>query len=128
MSDQESDSGATSGGAVPGGPTPGAPPAGAPSGPPPNIQQLVASKRLQQAQAQVGEVVDIMRVNVEKVLERDQKISELDRRADDLQEGASQFQQHAVKLKRKYWWENIKMWIIIGKILEFRLGNAQMYI
>jgi hypothetical protein len=34
---------------------------------------------------QVGEVVDIMRVNVEKVLERDQKISELDKRADDLQ-------------------------------------------
>ena len=88
-----------------------------PGGPPPNIQKLVASKRLQQAQAQVGEVVDIMRVNVEKVLERDQKISELDRRADDLQEGASQFQQHAVKLKRKYWWENIKMWIIIGVIL-----------
>ena len=96
-------------------PAPGAP--GAPGGPPPNIQKLVASKRLQQAQAQVGEVVDIMRVNVEKVLERDQKISELDRRADDLQEGASQFQQHAVKLKRKYWWENIKMWIIIGVIL-----------
>ena len=87
------------------------------AGPPPNIQKLVASKRLQQAQAQVGEVVDIMRVNVEKVLERDQKISELDRRADDLQEGASQFQQHAVKLKRKYWWENIKMWIVIGIIL-----------
>ena len=84
---------------------------------PKDIQKLVASKRLQQAQAQVGEVVDIMRVNVEKVLERDQKISELDRRADDLQEGASQFQQHAVKLKRKYWWENIKMWIIIGVIL-----------
>ena len=38
-------------------------------------------------------MVDIMRVNVEKVLERDQKLSELDRRADDLQEGASQFQQ-----------------------------------
>jgi len=109
MSDQESSS--PSGGPPP----PGAP--GAPGGPPPNIQQLVASKRLQQAQAQVGEVVDIMRVNVEKVLERDQKISELDRRADDLQEGASQFQQHAVKLKRKYWWENIKMWIIIGVIL-----------
>jgi len=86
-------------------------------GPPPNIQQLVASKRLQQAQAQVGEVVDIMRVNVDKVLERDQKISELDRRADDLQEGASQFQQQAVKLKRKNWWENIKMWLIIGVVL-----------
>lgn len=101
------------------GPAPeGIPPAtGKTGGPPANIQQLVASKRLQQAQAQVGEVVDIMRVNVEKVLERDQKISELDRRADDLQEGASQFQQQAVKLKRKNWWENVKMWLIIGVVL-----------
>ncbi|XP_059091335.1 vesicle-associated membrane protein 2-like [Tigriopus californicus] len=89
----------------------------APGGPPPNIQQLVASKRLQQAQAQVGEVVDIMRVNVEKVLERDTKIGELDRRAEDLQEGASQFQQQAVRLKHKSWWENTKMWIILGVIL-----------
>ena len=48
--------------------------------------------RLSQAQAQVGEVVDIMRVNVEKVLERDNKLSELDQRADNLQEGANQFQ------------------------------------
>ena len=52
-----------------------------------------------------------------KVLERDQKISELDRRADDLQEGASQFQQQAVKLKRKYWWENAKMWAVIALVL-----------
>ena len=48
--------------------------------------------RLSAAQAQVGEVVDIMRVNVEKVLERDSKLSELDQRADNLQEGANQFQ------------------------------------
>ena len=50
------------------------------------------NKQLAAAQAQVGEVVDIMRVNVEKVLERDNKLSELDQRADNLQEGASQFQ------------------------------------
>ena len=86
-------------------------------GEPPNIQQSVASKRLKQAQAQVGQVVDIMRVNVEKVIERDQKVSELDRRADDLQEGASQFQQQAVNLNRKYWWQNVKMWLIIGVVL-----------
>ena len=50
------------------------------------------NSRLSQAQAQVGEVVDIMRVNVEKVMERDSKLSELDQRADNLQEGANQFQ------------------------------------
>lgn len=50
-----------------------------------------------------------MRTNVEKVLERDQKLSELDDRADALQQGASQFEQQAGKLKRKYWWKNIKV-------------------
>lgn len=41
------------------------------------------NKRLQQTQAQVNEVVGIMRVNVEKVLERDQKLSELDQRVSE---------------------------------------------
>lgn len=57
-----------------------------------------------------------MRVNVEKVLERDQKLSELDHRADALQHGASQFEQQAGKLKRKEWWRNVKMMIIMGII------------
>nr|XP_023018338.1 synaptobrevin-1-like [Leptinotarsa decemlineata] len=69
--------------------------------------------KLEQAQQQVNEVVGIMRVNVEKVLERDQKLSELDSRADALQEGGKRFEQQAQKLKRKYWWKNIKMMIII---------------
>lgn len=71
------------------------------------------SKKLQQTQAQVDEVVDVMRTNVDKVLERDQKLSELDDRADALQQGASQFETQAAKLKRKYWWKNCKMWAIL---------------
>ncbi|XP_022244565.1 vesicle-associated membrane protein 3-like isoform X4 [Limulus polyphemus] len=75
----------------------------------PNLQHQAASKRVQQTQAQVDEVVGIMRVNIDKVLERDQKLSELDDRADALQQGASQFEQQAGKLKRKFWWKNCKM-------------------
>ncbi|XP_060130210.1 vesicle-associated membrane protein 2-like [Zootoca vivipara] len=90
----------------------GAPSPGA-AGPP--LQTNVTSnRRLQQTQAQVNEVVDIMRVNVDKVLERDQKLSELDNRADALQAGASQFETSAAKLKRKNWWKNCKMMIILG--------------
>lgn len=55
------------------------------------------------------QVVDIMKTNVEKVLERDQKLSELDDRADALQQGASQFEQQAGKLKRKFWLQNLKV-------------------
>ncbi|VDN08446.1 unnamed protein product [Thelazia callipaeda] len=76
-----------------------------------------SNKRLQQTQAQVDEVVGIMKVNVEKVLERDQKLSQLDDRADALQEGASQFEKSAATLKRKYWWKNIKMIIVMCTII-----------
>ncbi|XP_045466162.1 vesicle-associated membrane protein 2 isoform X2 [Harmonia axyridis] len=79
-------------------------------------QQVAAQRRLQQTQAQVDEVVDIMKTNVEKVLERDQKLSELDDRADALQQGASQFEQQAGRLKRKFWLQNLKMMIIMGLI------------
>ncbi|XP_059710901.1 vesicle-associated membrane protein 2-like isoform X2 [Haemorhous mexicanus] len=89
-------------------------PAGA-AGPPP-ATNVSSNKRLQQTQAQVDEVVDIMRMNVDKVLERDQKLSELDNRADALQAGASQFETSAAKLKRKYWWKNCKMMIILGVV------------
>lgn len=88
--------------------------------PPPNSSTIAGStptqKRLQQTQAQVDEVVGIMRVNVEKVMDREQKLTELDKRADALQHGASQFENAAGKLKRKQWWANMKMMIIMGVI------------
>ncbi|XP_067268220.1 vesicle associated membrane protein 1a [Chanodichthys erythropterus] len=108
--------------------SPGAPGApegegGAPAAPP----NLSSNRRLQQTQAQVDEVVDIMRVNVDKVLERDQKLSELDDRADALQAGASQFESSAAKLKNKYWWKNAKMMIMMGIIGVILVGILFMY-
>uniref|UniRef100_A0A8B9GER2 Vesicle associated membrane protein 1 n=1 Tax=Amazona collaria TaxID=241587 RepID=A0A8B9GER2_9PSIT len=114
MSDptQQPAPGAPEGGALGGAPEGGAP-GGAPAGAPPNQS---SNRRLQQTQAQVKEVVDIICVNVDKVLERDEKLSELDDRADALQAGASQFESSAAKLKRKYWWKNCKMMIMMGVI------------
>lgn len=51
------------------------------SGPPTAAAGVGGSKRLAQQQAQVDEVVDIMRQNVDKVLERDKNLSLLDDRA-----------------------------------------------
>jgi len=70
------------------------------------------------------QVVDIMRVNVDKVLERDQKLSELDDRADALQAGASQFETSAAKLKRKYWWKNLKVRVEAGGRIGRRRVNG----
>ncbi|XP_068257365.1 vesicle-associated membrane protein 1 isoform X1 [Nyctibius grandis] len=100
-----------------GAPEEGAPGGGVPGGGPPGQpDNLSSNRRLQQAQAEVEEVVDVIRVNVDKVLERDKRLSELDDRADALQAGASQFESSAAKLKRKYWWKNCKMMIMMGVI------------
>ena len=97
-------------------------PDGRPLPGPAQMQQIMAQKRMAQQQAQVDEVVGIMRNNVEKVLERDQKLNELDEKADALQDGASQFEKSAGKLKNKFWIENMKMIIIGGLIGMIILG------
>jgi len=91
-------------------------PDGKPLPGPAQMQQIMAQKLMAQQQAQVDEVVGIMRNNVEKVLERDQKLNELDEKADALQDGASQFEKSAGKLKNKFWMENMKM-IVIGAVV-----------
>lgn len=85
-------------------------------GPQPNPQLLASQRRMQQTQAQVDEVTEIMRVNVEKVLERDAMITQLDERADALKEGAEMFEKQAGALKSKFWWKNMKMILIMGGI------------
>lgn len=88
----------------------------------PKVSQnvLVAQRRMQQTKAQVDEVTEIMKMNVEKVLERDAMISQLDERADALQEGAEMFEKQAGALKSKFWWKNMKMiivMVVIGVVL-----------
>ncbi|CAF5036458.1 unnamed protein product, partial [Rotaria magnacalcarata] len=53
-----------------------------------------------------------MKDNLDKVLERDAKLTTLENRAEVLQTGASQFTTNASKLKRKYWWKNVKLLLL----------------
>ena len=86
--------------------------------PPPGIQQLLLlNEKLQKEQAPVGELADIMRLNVEKILQRYPNYSELDRRADDLNEYASQSQQQAVKNQEQCLMKFIKLGAIISILL-----------
>ncbi|XP_046851497.1 vesicle-associated membrane protein 3-like [Xenia sp. Carnegie-2017] len=73
----------------------------------------MSNDRSKPTQQQVDKVVDIMKLNVDKILERDAKLSDLDDRADQLQAGAAQFDTNAHRLKRKMWWQNCKMWAIL---------------
>lgn len=75
------------------------------------------SSRIQQTQREVDDVLGVMRNNVDKVLERDGKLSELDQRAENLQVASSSFATNSTRLKKKYWWQNLKMKLIIGGVV-----------
>jgi len=75
------------------------------------------SDAMEAARRQVNEVQGIMASNVDKVLEREGKLSHLEDRAMNLQEGTQQFATSANRIKKKQFWENMKMKIIIGVII-----------
>ena len=82
-----------------------------------SIKNQANNDGLEQARRQVDEVQGIMKSNVDKVLEREGKLSQLEERADRLQEGTEQFHRSATRIKKKHFWENMKMKIIIGVVI-----------
>lgn len=51
------------------------------------------------------------------IIERGEKLEDLETKAANLEEGTYQFQKTAVKLKKKMWWEDMKMKLCLGGIL-----------
>ena len=52
-----------------------------------------------------------------QVIQRGDNLTDLSSRADQLEENAKAFEKQAVTLKRKQWWENMKMRVILGLVL-----------
>ncbi|XP_003747368.1 vesicle-associated membrane protein 2 [Galendromus occidentalis] len=73
--------------------------------------------KLEEVKQQVDDVVDIMHDNLKSVMQRGDNLTDLSSRADQLEENAKAFEKQAVTLKRKQWWQNMKMKIILGIIL-----------
>jgi len=69
--------------------------------------------KIEQLQGKVDEVTDVMRDNIRLGLERGGKLDDLEAKSDMLNEHSRQFQVTAKKVKNKFWWKNVKMWILI---------------
>lgn len=65
--------------------------------------------KIEQTQDELEEVKVVMRDNIEKVMERDVKISDLEDRSEQLKDGASRFHITSRKLRRQMWWQDKKM-------------------
>ncbi|KAF6018792.1 hypothetical protein EB796_022895 [Bugula neritina] len=65
-------------------------------------------------QAQVNEVKGVMTENIEKVLQRGERLEDLIDKTTDLEASTNTFKRTTRAVARKYWWQNLKMKIIIG--------------
>lgn len=72
--------------------------------------------KLDQVQSQVNEVKVILKDNINKVLERGERLDDLIGQTEDLQASADSFKRTSTQVARKYWWKNIKFMIVIGVI------------
>ncbi|XP_036450371.1 vesicle-associated membrane protein 8 [Colossoma macropomum] len=82
-----------------------------------NSTQPQAPSKLNQVQEQVNDVKVILKDNINKVLERGERLDDLIGKTDDLQATADSFQRTSTRVSRKFWWKNMKMMIIIGVIV-----------
>jgi hypothetical protein len=67
--------------------------------------------------AQVTEVKEIMMQNIEKVLDRGEKLELLVDKTENLRYQADQFQKGGKALRNKMWWQNIKMKLLVALIV-----------
>ncbi|XP_043917083.1 vesicle-associated membrane protein 8-like [Protopterus annectens] len=75
------------------------------------------TNKVGELQSQVDDVKNIMTQNIDRVLERGERLDDLIVKTDDLQATAESFQKTSTKIARKMWWKNTKMIIIIVVIV-----------
>ncbi|KAI9190395.1 Vesicle membrane receptor protein (v-SNARE) [Blastocladiella emersonii ATCC 22665] len=68
-------------------------------------------------QAQVSEVVGIMQNNIEKVMERGEKMETLAAKTEDLQNSSNQFKRGATKVRKAMWWKDLKLKLMIAAVV-----------
>lgn len=73
--------------------------------------------KLAKVKAQVSEVKGVMMENIEKVLDRGEKIELLVDKTENLRSQAQDFRQQGTKIRRKMWFQNMKVKLIVAAII-----------
>lgn len=76
--------------------------------------------KIAKVQEEISQVKDVMIKNIDKVLERGEKIELLVDKTEVLDQHAFKFKKQSRSLKRAMWWKNIKLTILIIVIIIVR--------
>ncbi|KAF9392136.1 hypothetical protein BGX21_011094 [Mortierella sp. AD011] len=70
--------------------------------------------RIKHVQGEIEQVKDVMVQNIERVLERGERIELLVDKTDNLNQQAFVFKRRSSMLKRTMWWKNVKLMVLLG--------------
>lgn len=73
--------------------------------------------KISKVQAQVSQVKGIMMENIERIIDRQEKIDGLVDKTENLRSQAHDFRQGGDQLRRKLWWQNMKIKLLILAII-----------
>ncbi|GAA0148050.1 hypothetical protein Leryth_025261 [Lithospermum erythrorhizon] len=76
-------------------------------------------EKLLKVKAQVSEVKSIMLENIDKTIERGENLTDLSNKAEDLRYSAQSFKEQGTQIRRKMWYKNMKIKLIVLGILIF---------
>lgn len=77
------------------------------------------SDSLASARREIDNVRDIMTENIERVLERGERIDLLVDKTDRLGGSAHDFRMRSRGLRRRMWWKNVKVMVLLGVVVVF---------
>ncbi|KAF9963273.1 Vesicle-associated membrane protein [Mortierella alpina] len=75
--------------------------------------------RIKQVKGEIEQVKDVMVQNIERVLERGERIELLVDKTDNLNQQAFAFKRRSTALKRTMWWKNTKLMVILVLVIIF---------
>lgn len=76
-----------------------------------------SQEKIQKLQQHVADVSNIMTENINKILERGQRLDNLEGRSEMLSSRADEFRVTSRRVSRKMWWQNMKLNLIIGSVV-----------
>merc|ERR1711907_701159 len=73
--------------------------------------------KINEVKKQIEDTRQIMSVNIDKVLERGERLEDVMDKSEKMKDTADQFRKKGRELRRKMWWQNTKTKLIIAGVV-----------
>lgn len=80
-------------------------------------QRLPGGAKIKELQNDVNQLTSVMQTNINKVLERGDRMDTLNERSELLSSRANEFRINSRNIRRKFWWQNFRFQLIIGAVV-----------